>query len=97
MNAPQIRSGVNGFRSLDSRSERSLFNFPFLFNFCQGPIRSFIFYRLVPLFQTITTSCQFIQIQRNQRPLLRYDPLFPVKQLKHAFESIKIWIQQIRV
>ena len=72
-------------------SERSLFSFSFfcLF-FCQGPIYDDFIYSLVPVLQTVTTFCSFVQIQRNQRPLLRYDPLYPVKQLKHVFESFKI-------
>ena len=52
-------------------------------------------YRLAPIFQTTTAFQPFIQIQRNQRPLLRYDPLYPVIQLKHVFESLKFELDQI--
>ena len=52
-------------------------------------------YRLVPLFQTTTSFYSFVQIQRNQRPRLRYDPLYPVKQLKHVFENLKFVFKQI--
>ena len=61
--------------------------------FRQGPICDDFIYSLVPVLQTVITFYSFIQIQWNQRPLLRYDPLFPAKQLKHVFESLKIWIQ----
>ena len=43
----------------------------------------------------ITTYCPLIQIQRNHRPLLRYDPLNPVIQLKHVFEILKFELEQI--
>ena len=52
-------------------------------------------YNLAPGDQTLTTFYSFIQIQRNQRPLLRYDPLYLVKQLKHVFESLKFELDQI--
>ena len=57
-------------------------------------------YNLAPGDQTITSFYPFIQIQRNQRPPLCYDSLYPVKQLKHVFESLKfeldqIWIQTL--
>ena len=64
--------------------------FSFSVNLGQGPIREDFIYRLVPDFQTSITFYSFVQIQRNQRPLLRYDLLYPVKQLKHVFESFKI-------
>ena len=56
----------------------------------QGPIHNYYFYRLVPDIATLVTFCSLVQIQRNQRPLLRYDPLYPVIQLKHVFEKFKI-------
>ena len=46
-------------------------------------------YSLAPAFQTSTTSRSFMQIQQNQLPLLRYDPLYPDNQLKHVFENLK--------
>ena len=52
-------------------------------------------YILAPSFQTLTTFYSFVQIQRNQRPLLRYDPLYPVKQLKHVFEILVFELDQI--
>ena len=70
-------------------SERSLDSFLY-FIFSQGPVSSYYFYRLVPNLKTITSFCSLAQIQRNQRPLLRDDLLYPVKQLKHVFESLKI-------
>ena len=80
-------------RSLVLFSERSYF-----FCFCfrgQGPRCNYLFYSLAPDFQTITTFCSFIQIQRNQRPLVRYDPLYPVKQHKHVFEILKFELDHI--
>ena len=84
-------------RLLAFGNERSLFSFSFLFLlfFGQGPIREYFIHRLVPNFQTLTTFCPFIKIQRNQRPLLRYDLLYPVNQLKHVFESLKFELDQI--
>ena len=67
----------------------------FLSNFGKGPIREYYIYRLVPILYSITTSRPFVQIQRNQRPLLRYDPLYPVIQIKHVFESLKFEFKQI--
>ena len=67
----------------------------FLFIFHQGPICEDFIYRLAHDLQTSTTFYSFIQIQRNQRPLLRYDPLYPVIQLKHVFEIFKFELDQI--
>ena len=50
-------------------------------------------YRLALDFQTFVTFHSFVQIQRNQCPLLRYDLLYPDKQLKHVFENFKISIR----
>ena len=61
----------------------------------QGPIREYFLYRLAPGFQTTTTFYSFVQIQRNQRPLLRYDLLYPVKQLKNVFEILNFELDQI--
>ena len=58
-------------------------------------IREYFIHRLVPNFQTLTIFCLFVQIQQNQRPPLRYDLHFPVKQLKHVFESLKLELDQI--
>ena len=52
-------------------------------------------YKLAPVFQTTTTFQPFIQIQRNQRPPLCYDSLYPDKQLKHVFERLKFELDQI--
>ena len=81
-------------RWLGLENERSLFS-PFLFLLVlrQGPIRKYFICRLTPGFQMTTSFYSFVQIQRNQRPRLRYDPLYPVKQLKHVFESFKICFQ----
>ena len=68
---------------------RSIGFFFFLSNFVQGPIREYFIYTLIPNLQTFVTFHSFVQIQRNQRPLLRYDPLYPVKQLEHGFENLK--------
>ena len=54
-------------------------------------------YRSAPGFQTITTFYSLVQIQRNQRPILRCDPLYPVIQLKHVFESLKFELDQIQI
>ena len=59
----------------------------------RGPIRDDFIYRLVLDFKTIITFYSLVQIQRNQCPLLHYDPLYPVKQLKHIFESLKFEFQ----
>ena len=64
--------------------------FLFLFNFGQGPIREYFLCRSAPGFQTTITFYSLVQIQRNQRPRLRYDPLYPLIQLKRVFESFKI-------
>ena len=86
------------FRPLAFVSERSLFRvFLFLLIFSQGPIREYFIHRLAPGFQTTTTFCSLIQIQRNQCPLLRYDPLYPVIQLKHVSESLKFELDQILI
>ena len=61
----------------------------------QGPSCSCFIYKLVPDFQTITNFYSFVQIQRNQRPLLRYDLLYPVNQLKHVLKSLKFELDQI--
>ena len=66
-----------------------LFFFLFL-NFGQGPIREDFIYRLVPDFEMTITFYSLVQIQRNKRPLLRYEPLYPLIQLKHVFENFKI-------
>ena len=55
----------------------------------------YFIYSLVPDLLFSTTSCWFIQIHRNQRPPLCYDPLYPDKQLKHVFESLKFELDQI--
>ena len=52
-------------------------------------------YRLAPGFQTTATFQPFIQIQRNQRPLLCYDLLYLVIQLKQVFEGLKFELDQI--
>ena len=65
------------------------------FNFGHGPIYDDFIYRLVPDFQTITTFYSFVQIQRNQCPRLRYDPLYPDNQLKHVFVKLKFGFKQI--
>ena len=41
------------------------------------------------------TFYSLVQIQRNQRPLLRYDLLYPVIHLKHVFEILKFELDQI--
>ena len=74
---------------------RSIGFFFFFLIFSQGPICDDFIYRLVPDFQTITTFYSFVQIQQNRRPLLRYDPLYPVKQLKHVFESLNFEFQTV--
>ena len=71
------------------------FFFLFPFNFGQGPIREDFIYSLVLDFQTLTTFCSLVQIQRNQRSRLRYDLLYPVIQLKHVFEILKFELDQI--
>ena len=76
-------------------SVHSIGFFFFFLVFDQGPIRDKFSYRLVPLLQTITTFYPFIQIERNQRPLLLYDLLYPVKQLKLVFEILKFELDQI--
>ena len=76
-------------RSLAFGSERSLFSFSFFF-LISARDPSVIFFSLAPGFQTLTTFTPFIEIQRNQRLLLRYDPLYPYNQLKHVFEIFKI-------
>ena len=83
-------------RWLGLENERSLFS-PFLFLLVlrQGPICKYFICRLAPGFQMITTFYSFVQIQRNQRPRLRYAPLYPVKQLKHVFENLKFVFKQI--
>ena len=43
----------------------------------------------------IITFRSFVQIQRNQHPLLRYDLLYPVIQLKKNFETLKFELDQI--
>ena len=58
--------------------------------FGQGSDCEYFIYRLVPVLKTITTFCSLVGIQRNQRSLLRYDPLYPDKQLKHVFDNLKI-------
>ena len=81
---------------MDLFSERSFDRiFLFLLVFGQGPICDDFIYRLAPNLQTIATFQPFVQIQRNQRPLLRYDSLYPVKQLKHVFECLKFELDQI--
>ena len=76
-------SAVNNFCSLPIRNERSLGRvFFLLLDFGQGPIREYFIHKLAPNLQTLTTFYSFIQIQRNQRPLVRYDPLYPVINLK---------------
>ena len=72
-------------------------NFSFSFNSGQGPIHEYLIYRLAPGVQTVTTFCSLVQIQRNQRPLLRYDPLYPVIQLKRVFESLKFELKQFSI
>ena len=57
-------------------------------------MRSFL-YSLVPELQSITTFYSLVQIQRNQRPRLRYDSLYPVIQLKHVSEILKFELDQI--
>ena len=69
--------------------------FLFILVFSQGPIRDKFLHRLVPVLQMTTSFYSFIQIRRNQRPPLRYDLLYPVKQLKHVFESLKFELDQI--
>ena len=61
----------------------------------RDPVANKFSYNLAPGFQMITTFCSFIQIERNQRPLLRYDPLYPEIQLKHVFEILKFELDQI--
>ena len=63
------------------------FFFSFLFNFGQGLIHEYFIYKLVPDLQTFATFRSFVQMQRNQRPLLRYDLLYPDNQLEHVFEN----------
>ena len=63
----------------------------------QGPICNYYFYRLVPDLATLVTFCSLVQIQRNQYPLHRYEPLYPVKQLKHVFEILKFELDQILI
>ena len=83
---------------LGLENERSLFS-PFLFLLVlrQRPIRKYFICRLAPGFQMITTFQPFVQIQRNQRPRLRYDLLYPVIQLKHVFEILKFELEQISI
>ena len=54
-----------------------------------------VFYSLAPDLQTFGTFYSFIQIQWNQRPLLRYDPLCQDNQIEHVFESLKFDFKQI--
>ena len=60
----------------------------------QGPSSKYFSYKLAPNLQTLTTFCSFIQIQRNQRPLLCYDSLYPENQLKHVLQSLKFEFKQ---
>ena len=79
------------FRSVGFCSERSFDRiFLFLLVFGQGSICEYFIYSLVPGFQTSTSFTPVVQIQRNQRPRLRYNLLYPVKQLKHVFDKFKI-------
>ena len=77
-------------------SVRSI-DFYFFFLISARDLSVMISYRFVPRFQTTTTFTLFIQIQRNQRPCLHYDPLYRVKQLKHVFESLKFELGQILI
>ena len=87
---------LENVRGLGLENERSLFSFfLFLFIFRQGLICDDFIYSLVPVLQTVTTFYSFVQIQRNQRPRLRYDPLYPVIQLTHVFEILKFELDQI--
>ena len=103
MNAFCLGSFSEHFRSVDLFSEHSFGRiFLFLLNFGQGPIREYFIYKLVPDLQTFATFRSFVQIQWNQRPLLRYDPLYPdnqhkycLKALKFEFKQICIWIRLI--
>ena len=61
----------------------------------QGPSCSYFIYKLVPDFQTFVTSRSLFQIQRNQHPLICFDPLYPDNQLKHVFESLKFEFQTV--
>ena len=91
MNARCLSLRSEPIRSLACGSERSFGRiFLFLFNFGQGPIRDKLIHSLVPVLQTLITFTPFVQIQRNQRSRLRYDLLYPVKQLKYVFEKFKI-------
>ena len=69
--------------------------FSFSVTFGQGPVCEYFIYRLAPGLQTLTTFRSFVQIRRNQCPLLRYDPIYPVIQLKDVSESLKFELDQI--
>ena len=78
-------------KTVHSRANRANIRtlaFFFLF-YGQGPIRDYFYCRLAHDLQTLATFYLFAQIQRNQRPRLRYDLLYPVIQPKHVFESFK--------
>ena len=94
MNAFCLGSFTEHFRSVDLFSERSFGRiFLFLLFSGQGPMHEYFIYRLVHVLQTTSTFYSLVQIQQNQCPLLRYDPLYTVKQLKHIFESLKFEFQ----
>ena len=91
MNVFCLARSSERFRSLAFGSERSLGRvFFLLIDSSHGPISEYFIYRLAPGFQTTASFYSFNQIQQNQHPLLRYDLHYPVKQLKHVFESSKI-------
>ena len=91
--------GSERFRSVGLCSERSfdriflLFSFSVIFG--QGPMCEYFIYRSAPDFQTITTFCSLVGIRQNQCPHLRYDPLYPVIQVKHVFEILKFELDHI--
>ena len=87
---------MNGFRLIGFCSERSLYSLFLLFYFsARDLVVVVLFYSLVPNFQTTITFCSLVGIQRNQRSRLRYDLVYPVKQLKHVLKSLKCELDQI--